>query len=248
MQDYTWTPLDGSKLVNVTFDGQGHTISHLHPADHEYSPDDEPENHEKGCGLIDVAVGNMTFRNLTITETQVDAYDHSVGNLIGAIYNGQVTFESCHSVAFTVNGWMEYGNSSRPYAMRLGGFVGYIWSAGSATFSNCTVEDLTLSGLHNMAGFVGYDASGTLDATDFSNCAVRNAQITFSYFLVDGYTEGQDKKFVSVFFNAADHADNLDACETAGNTYTNVNYWDFVNDQKHPADQFRSSTNEETQA
>ena len=51
MRDYTWTPLDGSKLVDVIFDGREHTISHLRLPDYTYSRDNV------GCGFVDAAVG-----------------------------------------------------------------------------------------------------------------------------------------------------------------------------------------------
>jgi peptide methionine sulfoxide reductase MsrA len=90
--------------------------------------------------------------------------------------------------------------------------------------------------------------TGGLDAPDFTACAVRGAEITFSYFQHAAYDPEQPKKFVSIFFNNHDHTDNLDALEEAGNTYENVVYYDAVYDTAYPAEEFRSTTNEETQA
>ena len=254
MQGYTWTPLDGARLVGVTFDGQGHTIENLTPADHEYPVDAEPDNREKGCGLVDVAEGDMIFRDLTIAHARVSAYDHSVGCFVGAIYGGRVTFEQCRAVDFRAEGWMDWFDRDREQgghavAMRMGGFVGYVGEGGGVSFDACAVEDLTLSGFHNLAGFVGYDASGTLDAADFTDCAVKGAAITFAYCLAENYTVDQPKKFVSVFYNAADWVDGLDACTSRGNVFEDVIYYDYANDSTAytPTD-FRSWSREEAES
>ena len=131
-------------------------------------------------------------------------------------------------------------------AMRVGGFVGYIGEDGEASFRACTAEDLTLSGFHNLAGFVGYDGSGGLDASDFTACSVRDAHITFSYCMAESYTPDQPQKFVSVFYNATDWADSTAACAEAGNVYTDVIFYDWANDSTaYTPENFRSQTPEE---
>ena len=256
MGDYTWEPLDGSKLAGVTFDGQGHTLSRLRFADYEYraesgSPDADLTDAEKGCGFVGVASENITFRNLTLSRAAVKAFDHSVGNFVGAIRGARVTFSSCASVDFTVSGWMDWFHrdpalGGHAIAMRLGGFVGHIGEGSQASFDNCRVEGLTLSGFHNLAGFVGYDESGLLDASCFTNCAVTKAHLTFSYCLAESYTADQPKKFVSVFFNSHDFADTSLPCVAAGNTYTEVYFYDWANDSRvYTPDQFLSHPDKE---
>jgi hypothetical protein len=248
MEGYTWTPLDGDRLADFTFDGGGHTISNLRFPDHTYPADSEPPSHGKGCGFVGVVTEAVTFRDLTLSGTEVAVYDHSVGNFVGGVYGGQAVFENCRSVGFTANGPTDYTESPSPYAMRMGGFVGSVDGDGAVSFTGCTVEDLTLLGFHDMAGFVGRDLTGGLDASDFTACAVRGAEITFSYFRHAAYDPEQPTKFVSVFFNNHDHTDNLDTLEETGNTYENVVYYDAVYDTAYPAEEFRSTTNEETQA
>ncbi|MBE6653505.1 MAG: hypothetical protein E7610_08850 [Ruminococcaceae bacterium] len=235
MADYTWTPLDGRRLIGTTFDGQGHTLKNLRLADHEYPSHAQPDIHDKGCGLVDVAEGDLLFRDLTLERARVKAYDLAVGSFVGSIKHGFVRFENCHTDDFTVEGWMDWYNrdveqGGHAIALRIGGFIGYVGEDGRASFSDCSAENLSLSGFHNLAGFVGYDGSGFLGASAFSNCCVTGAEITFSYLLSEAFTAEQELKFVSVFFNSSDHADNIDACLAAGNHFENVRYYDWAND------------------
>ncbi len=249
MADYEWEPLDGAKLSGVTFDGRGHTVSRLRFSD--YAPASELLADEKGCGFVGVATGDLTFRDLTLSHTAVKAYDHSVGNFVGSVVNARVTFSNCSSVGFTAEGWMDWihrdpAQGGHAVAMRLGGFVGCIGEDGEASFDGCAVENLTLSGFHNLACFVGYDVGGALNAADFTNCAVANARITFSYCLAEGYTADQPKKFVSVFFNSRDFADTTAPCTAAGNTYTDVCFYDWADDgTPYTPEQFLSHPQEE---
>lgn len=251
MSRYTWTPLDGAKLAGVTFDGGGHILSGLVLADHEYPADTPPADADRGCGLVDVAEGDLLFRDLILAHARVTAYDHSVGGFLGSVKAGSVRFEGCRVENFTVNGWMDWfhrdrANGGHSIALRVGGFVGYIGEGGQASFSDCTAEELTLSGFHHLAGFVGYDGSGGLDASDFTACAVKGAEITFSYCLAEAYTADQPQKFVSVFYNATDWADSTSPCLAVGNTYADVTFYDWADDcTAYTPENFRSITPEE---
>lgn len=253
MGDHVWSPLDGQMLAGVTFDGLGHTVSNLRFADYEYPLDAEPDHDGKGCGLVGVATRDMVFRDLTLAHTSVTAYDHSVGNFVGSVYGGTVTFENCRSVDFTAEGWMDWLDRDRDrgghaVAMRMGGFVGYVGEGGRVKFTGCSAEELSLSGFHNLAGFVGYDGSGELDASAFADCRVAGADITFSYCLAENYTAEQAKKFVSVFFNGADHTDNLDDCAVLGNRFEDVTFYDWADDcTAYTPEHFRSWTREEAE-
>lgn len=251
MSRYTWTPLDGAKLAGVTFDGQGHTLSGLRFADYEYLAEAPPADADRGCGLVDVACGDLLFRNLTLAEARVTAYNHSVGSFVGAVKSGFVDFENCLVADFTVEGWMDWfhrdrGSGGHAVAMRVGGFVGYIGEGGRVRFDTCTAERLTLSGFHNLAGFVGYDGSGKLDASDFTSCSVKGAEITFSYCLAEAYTADQPQKFVSVFYNATDWTDSVTPCVAAGNRYADVTFYDWAEDSTaYTPEHFVSTTPEE---
>ena len=231
MTGYEWIPLDGNALFGVTFEGNGHTISNLKFIDHD-PPQGTPAS-EIGSGFVGVAVGDMTFQNLHFDTVSVVAYERAVGCFVGVQTNGYVWFENCSVKNFTADGWVDYGNQDRdngghPIAFRLAGFVGHNM-AGQLGFLNCHVENIKLSGFHNMAGFVGY-GSVTLDEFAFEECSVKNAEFTFSYCLSDAYTVDMPRKFVSVFFNHCQWVDKVEATVEMGNTFEGVSYYDWTDD------------------
>ena len=242
MTGYEWIPLDGNGLFGVTFEGNGHTISNLQFA--LYAPEAGTDASQMGSGFVGVAVADMTFQNLNFDTVSVTAYERAVGCFIGVQTGGYAWFENCKVSNFTADGWMDYANQDRdngghPISFRLAGFVGHNM-AGGLGFQNCHVENIKLSGFHNMAGFVGY-GSATLDAYAFEECSVKNLECTFSYCMSDSYTIDQEKKYVSVFFNAADWVDNIDLCVELGNIFEDVSYYDWTDDNADytPSD-FRS--------
>ena len=231
MTGYEWIPLDGNALFGVTFEGNGHTISNLKFVDHD--PEQGTPAAEIGTGFVGVAPFDMTFQNLTIDTASVVAYERAVGCFVGVQTNGYIWFENCYVKNFTADGWMDYNNQDRtadghPISFRLAGFVGHNM-AGQLGFLNCHVENVKLSGFHNMAGFVGY-GSVTLDEFAFEECSVKNLECTFSYCLSDSYTVDMPRKFVSVFFNHAQWIDKVQATVDMGNTYEGVSYYDWTDD------------------
>ncbi len=228
MTGYEWIPLDGEYLFGVTFEGNGHTISNLQFALHD--PEQGTDASRMGSGFVGVATQDMTFKNLTIDTASVVAYERAVGCFIGVQTNGFVEFENCTVKNFTAEGWMDYNNQNRdegghPISFRLAGFVGHNM-AGQLYFNKCHVENVKLSGFHNMAAFVGY-GSVTLDEYAFEECSVKNLECTFSYCLADAYTVDMPRKFVSVFFNHAQWIDKVEACVEMGNTFEGVSYYDY---------------------
>lgn len=258
MTGYEWTPLNGTMMDNVTFDGQGHTISNLTFKTYK-KPYPEVSAAELGCGFVDVAVASLTFKGLTLDNCSITAHERAVGNFVGlvnAMGEAVITFEDCKSSNFTVDGWMDRNAESAEeqiyISFRQSGFIGHLMAGATATFKNCTVENIKLSGYHNLAGFVGYDGTGTIDEYSFENCSVSGAEFTFSYGM--GLSEGKtvetfEKKYVSVFFNGPQWVDKIDACVAMGNTYDSVSYYDWANDNQEytPAD-FRSWDGEQNAA
>ena len=254
MTGYEWVPLDGEYLFNVTFEGNGHTISNLQFA--EYAPEPRPNDPTYastiGSGFVGVATQDMTFRNLTIDTASVIAYERAVGCFVGVQTDGFISFENCTVKNFTAEGWMDSGNQNReegghPISFRLAGFVGHNM-AGQLYFLNCHAENLKLSGFHNLAAFVGY-GSATLDEYAFENCSVKNMECTFSYCLSDSYSIDMPRKFVSVFFNHCQWIDKVEACVDMGNTFEGVSYYDWTdNNTEYTPSDFKSWSDEEANA
>ena len=239
MTGYEWIPLEGEYLYNVTFEGNGHTISNLQFA--LYAPEAGTDAARMGSGFVGVATQDMTFQNLTIDTASVVAYERAVGCFVGVQTNGYIWFENCYVKNFTAVGWMDWDNMNRdegghPISQRLGGFVGHNM-AGSLGFQNCHVENLKMCGLQNLAGFVGY-GSATLDEFAFEECSVKNAELTFSYCMMEGKTIDMPKKYVAVFFNHAQWIEKTPACMDLGNVFEGVSYYDWSDDNTEytPAD------------
>ncbi|MBQ9779525.1 MAG: hypothetical protein IJW00_01135 [Clostridia bacterium] len=248
---YTWVPLDGYAFDYTTFDGNGHTISNMEIV---HEPEQGTLADQIGAGFVGVARGDIYFEDITFDNCKVTAYERAIGCLIGCVTGGTMSFENVNVKNFTVDGWMDYANQDRengghPISFRSAGFIGHIMAAGSsADFYNCHVDGIKLSGFHNMAGFIGY-ASQTVDEYCFEDCSVSNAEFTFSYCMSDSYTVDMPRKFVSVFYNAANWADNIDYCIEQGNTFSSVSYFDWTDDNKeYTAGEFRSWTREEADA
>lgn len=248
---YTWTPLNGQGMDYTTFDGNGHTISNMEII---HDPEQGTPAEQIGAGFIGVASGDIIFKDITFDNCRITAYERAAACLIGCVTGGFMTFENVNVNNFTVDGWLDYGNQDRengghPICFRAAGFIGHIMAAGStADFYNCHVDTIKLSGFHNLAGFIGY-ASQAVDEYCFEECSVSNAEFTFSYCLSASYTVDMPRKFVSVFYNASNWADNLDYCLEQGNTFSSVSYFDWTDDNaEYTAGEFRSWTREEAEA
>lgn len=269
MTGYEWTPINGEIFDCVTFDGQGHTISNLNFVTHKtpFEAGAAPSNAAEyiGAGFIGVCKGSITFKNLTLDTCSVEAHERAVGNFIGLILGAgstEVVFENCKSSNFTVDGWKDITDTNAEeritICQRASGFIGHIMAGATATFKNCVVENITLSAFQNMAGFIGYDGTGSVDEYSFENCSVSGAQFTFGYGKrKDGSTGeiisvdvvAQEKKYVAVFFNGAQWVDKTQACVDLGNTFDSISYYDFFNDNTEytPVD-FRSWNGEVEEA
>ena len=247
---HNWTPIDGAYLDCVTFEGNGHTIKNLTIEGTDDLYPDAVHSFPYGFAFIQNAEYDLTFRNLNFEGAHITAWERHVGVLVGNVYgNAWLTFENVHVSDINLEGWMDYKNQKEQgghnIAFRVSGFVGGVF-AGELYFENCSVKNAKMTGFHNLAAFVGYDATGKLNADCFTNCHAENLEMTFSYCLSDSYTVDQPKKFVSVFYNAADWVDNIDDFADTGNTYKDIYFIDYTDpDTVHTPADFRSWTYEE---
>ena len=250
MAGYNWIPIDGGYLDCVTFEGNGHTIKNLTIEGTDEMMPDINHSFPYGFGFIQNAEYDLTFSNLNFDGVNITAWERHVGVFVGNVYgNAWLTFENCHVSNFNLDGWVDYTNQKdtggHNISFRVAGFVGGNFG-GTLEFYDCTVKQGKMSGFHNLAGFVGYDAAGSVDADCFENCHVEDIEMTFSYCLSDSYTADQPRKFVSVFYNANDWVDNIDSFEDSGNTYKNIYFIDYTDpDAVYNPDNFRSWTYEE---
>lgn len=246
---YDWEPLNGYALDETTFDGNGYTISNMYIS---YNEENETLTEDEiGAGFIGVAHYNVYFKDISFDNCKIDAYERHVGCLVGKSWNGAaVDFTNVKVTNFEVNGWMDNNveaSEGRKIAFRVAGIMGAAW--GPATFYQCTVENAKLSGFHNLAGILGYDGSRTIDEYSFEECVVNNVEMTFSYCQAEAYTIDMPRKFVSVFYNAANWGDNIDYCVEMGNTYSSISFYDWTDDNaEYTPAEFRSWDREEADA
>ena len=248
---YNWIPVDGAFLDCVTFEGNGHTIRNMTIEGTDEPLEDAAHFYPYGFGFIQNAEYDLEFKNLNFDNAHITAWERHVGVFVGNIYGAAwVSFENCHVTNLTVDGWMDYSTdetkpSEHSIAFRVAGFVGGNFG-GNIDFNNCSVENAKMTAFHNLAAFVGYDATGNMDEDCFTNCKAENIEMTFSYCLSPSYTADQPRKFVSVFFNASDWVDNIDDFEGTGNTFREIFFIDFTDPETvYSPNNFRSWTYEE---
>lgn len=245
---YNWIPLDGAYLDCVIFEGNGHTIKNMTIQGTDEHNMDAAHMFPYGFGFIQNAEYDLTFKNLTFDAAHITAWERHVGVFVGNVYgNAWLTFENCHVTNFTIDGWTDYQNTDvaaggHAISFRVAGFVGGVF-AGTMEFIDCTVKEGKMSGFHNLAGFIGYDATGAVSADCFENCHAENLEMTFSYCLSDSYTVDMPRKFVSVFYNASNWVDNIDDFAETGNTFKSIYFIDYTNpDAVYEPTNFRSWT------
>ena len=248
---YNWIPVDGAYLDCVTFEGNGHTIRNMTIEGTEEPLEDAAHMYPYGFGFIQNAEYDLTFQNLNFDNVNITAWERHVGVFVGNVYGAAwLYFENCHVSNVQIDGWMDYKNadeepSEHSIAFRVAGFVGGNF-AGNIEFVNCSVKEAKMTAFHNLAAFVGYDATGNVDADSFTNCHAENIEMTFSYCLSASYTADQPRKFVSVFFNANDWVDNIDDFDETDNTFKDIYFIDYTDpDAVYEPNNFRSWTYEE---
>ncbi len=185
-----WDPENGTKLV---IDGQGHAISNLSVNGSSYSA-------FIGLNARDLTIFNITFDNATVVTSGSQS-----AVVIGQQY-GDVVLEEVNVTSSTVT-------STASKGIRLGGLIGHsmLHDGASLTITNCLVDDVQVSGYHNIAGLVGtlnnYDdiANWSITDTTVSNCTfiVTSANEKYgSAFAVEGANYPHTYEQSNTYFEA----------------------------------------------
>lgn len=243
---YEWTPLYGDALNGVTFVGNGHTISNMTI---NYNTDGlltSGPDLELGAGFVGVASHQLYFEDLNFNNCYIKAYERYVGCVVGRNLNGEVYMENVKVSNFKVDGWTDIDNKeNHEIGFRIGGLMGS--NHGMSYFENCHVENIELTGYHNLAGLVGFDQAGSMDEFSFVDCSVKNAKFNFSYGMK--YDVNQAMKYVTVFCNFTGYVNKTDACVEMGNSYEGVSYYDIHNGTEYlPGDFVTPDAEEEAPA
>lgn len=235
---HEWVPLYGDALWDVTFVGNGHTISNMNI---NYNVNGENTTSDyglvdemlAGAGFVGVATNNLYFQDLNFDNCYIKACERYVGCVVGRNFRGYVEMNNVKVSNFKVDGWYDMDNrinedgAAINIAQRVGGIMGS--NHGQSLFENCHVENIELTGYHNLAGIVGIDQGGVLNEYSFLDCSVKNAKFNFNYFMSPKYDVNQDMKFVAVFCNFAGYANKTDYCVDMGCSYEGVSYYDIFN-------------------
>lgn len=195
LEGTTWTEGIGDGhnwSFDGNFDGKNFTIKNLTIT--PYADSENPDTAYICGGLFGYVYGNVTIKNLVLENVSVstDAAGHNVGALVGFAYGTQITIDN-----ITVKGDVKidtpnaYGtgailgysyytkvdiSNSKVVANEgsyikgysyVGGITGY--SASNATFTNCSVSGLNITGTsYSVGGIAGLVLSGNT----FSGCEV----------------------------------------------------------------------------
>lgn len=159
-------PWEAKNVSNVTFDGQGHTISNI------------TSNNKMYAGLFGFAaslkIKNLTLKNSTITATDDGNQNAYAGGFISTCY-GNTVVENCVLDGCTVQG-----------INKVGGIIGFN-AENAVTIKNCTVKGSTIktddTQLEHgqcgaVIGYVGsvYNATTTISGTYVIDTKVEAAQ------------------------------------------------------------------------
>ncbi len=238
-----WEPLylDGG-ADDLVIEGNNHTISNIRIVG---------EDGEQNNGFIGIYSGtNLTIQNLNMSDFYIEAYGQQNAAFIGYIgANTTVDIKNCEVYNLEINGYMDnYSEGHKNIAFRCAGFVGGNFG-GFVTIENCRAETLKMTGFHNLAAFVGYDA---VDGLTLLDCSALDIDITFSYTESPSYTVTNDHRettdqmynvvFVDPFYCNAKWTEHLELDEGNGNTWDQVFYHDNEdpNAPTYTPDKFRS--------
>ena len=161
-----WPVSTEDNAINGSFDGNGHTIYNLNCQAYLVESDGTNglawDNKKQNAALFPIFSGDI--RNLTIDGATI--YGSRSGALVGRFNGG--TIDNCHMKNIEITGG----------AQKVAALVGYAANYTDAVFSNCTVENATVSADKNApegdascmaGGFIGYIQSNNVSVTVKNN-------------------------------------------------------------------------------
>lgn len=161
-----WEPIGDvaaypGKAFKGTFDGNGHTISHL-------TIDDQTIYW--GRAALFGSVSNATIKNLNITDVEIKSH-HYAGAIVAYKGDGtNVTIDNCHVKNGSIVSTPELLSSgSYENGDKVGAILGY--GANPTTISGCSAENINISGYRDLGSIAGF-INGTV-----TNCTAKDVTI-----------------------------------------------------------------------
>ncbi len=245
---YEWTPLNLWAPENsniLTIDGTNHTISNMTVAG------------GSKVGFIGSNARDITIQNLAFDTANVTTSGSMAGVVIGYQY-GDVVLNNVDVTNSTVMSTAEKG-------IRIGGLVGqsFLQDGATLTINNCDLDNIEVSGYHNVAGMVGslMNYSTLTDKWEIKNNSITNSVFTItsdsmsnesyiSAFACEGGNYGDGNKYTWVDVNTFARADYQGPNAADNNTYNvpeqldpNAIYINTVDDLKNFRDQVNAGDN-----
>ena len=149
-----WLPIDGK---NVTFDGQGHTISNLYALEKD------------AAGLFGYG-SESTISNVTLDNATVISNHYAAGIVANALCT---KIDNCTVKNSTITTSAEFKNNAWDNGDKAGAIAGYLSAENTASVTNCTVENVTVQGYRDIGGVVGYaNSKAVITGNKVSNSTV----------------------------------------------------------------------------
>ena len=212
-----WTPIGNTTLYRTkgssyafsgVLDGDGHTISNLTCEDN---------TSDWACAGLFGNCANATIKNLTLQNVNIKSA-HFAGAFVAQTYHAP-TITNCRVIGGTITSTPEWLSTKYDNGDKVGGIVGHYESIGAHNISNCTVENVTISGYRDVGGIAGYIRSYV------ENCTVNNVTInqnnTHNY---KGWTDNSEFNIGQIVGARSMEAAtvNISGNETYNNTWNNV--------------------------
>ncbi len=208
LKGYNWQPINAWAPENsqlLTINGKGHTIS------------DMTVNGGSKTGFIGENARDITINDLAFDKANVTTSGSMAGVVIGYQY-GNVVLNNVDVKNSTVKTTAEKG-------IRLGGLVGFsaLNDGATLTVTNCDIDDLEVSGYHNVAGLVGtlYNYDELTDKWNMSGNTVKNSVFTI--------TSGNEKYGAAFAVEGANYPHNY----TQSNEYFTNNTGNTESDNEY---------------
>ncbi len=167
-----WTPInmtgrnadqDGGQ---VTFDGQGHTISNFKVT---------AGDGEKNTGLFGMA-NFSTIKDLNVDKATVTGINH-VGAIVG--HGMATTIDNCKVTNSTITTavWWDPAVGGYNDGDKAGAIAGWL-DEGIHGATNCEVDNCTITGYRDIGGLIGYVGNGSSSTATVTGNTVKNTTIT----------------------------------------------------------------------
>ncbi|MBO4423170.1 MAG: dockerin type I repeat-containing protein [Clostridia bacterium] len=224
-----WTPLTTYMLKNSVINGAGHTISGMRMSVAQI---------DGSMGFIGVATNKITIKNLTFERAVLDGAPKHSGVVIGELNAGgqQIELSNVTVKGSTVSGIMGQAGNLEGISFRMGGLIGANIYSDTAYIHDCTVDDVYISGFHNICGLIGCTNDKQYK---IENNTVKNANLMYSASYSKSYNATASRYFADPFYCVNNYWGeyHTDVDLSKGNKFGNIDSFDVANNIHYKDDE-----------